>query len=97
MARWWSPGRRAARTPSADLTRVFFLQLRVLGSTMGTRDELERLTRFCLDTGVRPLVDSVVPLAEVRRGLERIEAGDVVGKVVVRVADGPGDAAGPSA
>ena len=72
--------------PSADLNRVFFLQLRVLGSTMGTRDELQRLVRFLVDTGARPLVDEVLPLPDVRRGFERMAGGDLFGKVVVRVA-----------
>src|SRR3712207_1485066 len=41
--------------PKAELTRVFFLQLSVVGSTMGTRDDLERLDRFWASTGVRPV------------------------------------------
>ena len=43
---------------------VFFLQLRVLGSTMGTRPELEGLLRLLAATGVRPQLDEVVPLAQ---------------------------------
>ena len=42
------------RGAPAELNRVFFLQLSVVGSTMGTRDELARLARFCEQTGVRP-------------------------------------------
>ena len=42
--------------PPAELNRVFFLQLSVVGSTMGTRDELGRLVRFCIETGVRPVI-----------------------------------------
>ena len=79
-------GATSGPAPSADLTRVFFLQLRVLGSTMGTRDELSRLLSFLTTTGARPLVDEVLPLAEVRRGMERMEAGDLLGKVVLQVA-----------
>ena len=54
----------------AELTKIFFKQLRVVGSTMGTRDELERLARFVVDAGIEPLVDSVRPLAEAREGFE---------------------------
>lgn len=72
-----------ANPTTTELNRVFFLQLRVLGSTMGTRDELERLIRFCGSTGVRPLVDSVFPLAEAREGFARLAAGAVVGKIVI--------------
>jgi NADPH:quinone reductase-like Zn-dependent oxidoreductase len=68
--------------PPAELNRIFFLQLAVVGSTMGTRDELERLIRFCEVTGVRPLVDEAMPLAEARRGFERMAAGELFGKIV---------------
>ena len=76
-------GATTGADPSADLNRLFFLQLRVLGSTMGTRDELEALLRLLAVSGVRPQVDEVVPLAEAHRGFERLVAGDVVGKVVL--------------
>ena len=75
-------GATSGPAPSADLNRVFFLQLRVLGSTMGTRNELERLARFIAVTGVRPVIDSVHPLEDARAGFERMAAGEVFGKVV---------------
>ena len=71
--------------PSADLTQVFFLQREVVGSTMGTRDELQRLIRFCDVTGVRPVVDAVLPLADARDGFARMLEGDLFGKVVFSV------------
>ena len=67
----------------SDLRRIFFLQLRVVGSTMGTRDELQRLVMFCLQTGVRPLVDATMPLEDARDGFARLAGGDVFGKVVL--------------
>ena len=76
-------GATTGADPSADLSRLFFLQLRVVGSTMGTRAELEALLRLCEATGLRPLVDEELPLAEARRGFERIQQGDVVGKIVL--------------
>ncbi|MEP6761260.1 MAG: zinc-binding dehydrogenase [Sporichthyaceae bacterium] len=66
-----------------DVRRVFFLQLRVVGSTMGTRDELQRLVQFCLQTGVRPIVDASMPLEDARAGFAKLAAGDVFGKVVL--------------
>jgi NADPH:quinone reductase-like Zn-dependent oxidoreductase len=75
-------GATSGPAPSADLNRVFFLQLRVLGSTMGTRNELERLAQFLAVTGVRPVIDSVHPLEDARAGFERMAAGEVFGKVV---------------
>ena len=69
----------------AELSRIFFLQLSVIGSTMGTREELERLTRLCVDKGVRPVVDRVMPLAEARDGFAAMLAGDVHGKIVFTI------------
>jgi NADPH:quinone reductase-like Zn-dependent oxidoreductase len=76
-------GATSGPDPSADLNRLFFLQLRVHGSTMGTRDELAALLRFCATTGVRPVVDQVLSLPDARQGFERLAAGDVFGKIVL--------------
>ncbi len=75
-------GATSGPAPSADLARVFFLQLRVAGSTMGTRDELERLLRFCVVSGVRPVVDSTMALEDARDGFAAMAAGSLFGKVV---------------
>jgi NADPH:quinone reductase-like Zn-dependent oxidoreductase len=66
----------------AELTRVFFLQLKVIGSTMGTRDELERLIRFCLERDIRPAIHQTLPLAQAREGFQALLDGDVMGKIV---------------
>jgi NADPH:quinone reductase-like Zn-dependent oxidoreductase len=76
-------GATTGSDPGADLSRLFFLQLRVVGSTMGTRGELEALLRLCQTSGIRPLVDQEVPLEDARRGFERLASGDVVGKIVL--------------
>ena len=68
----------------AELTKIFFKQLRVIGSTMGTREELARLARFVAERGIQPRIDSVIPLAEARTGFERMVRGDVSGKIVFR-------------
>lgn len=69
----------------AQIADIFFRQLRVIGSTMGTRTELERLARFVTDRGIEPAVDRTVALADVREGFEAMAAGDLTGKVVVTV------------
>lgn len=71
--------------PPATLQHVFFRQLSVVGSTMGTRQELEGLVRFLRATGLRPLIDGTFPLAESRRAFERMLAGEVFGKLVLTV------------
>jgi NADPH:quinone reductase-like Zn-dependent oxidoreductase len=71
--------------PPAELTRVFFLQLSVIGSTMGTRDELERLLQLCVEKDVRPQIDTALPLAQARRGFDMMLRGEIAGKVVFTV------------
>jgi NADPH:quinone reductase-like Zn-dependent oxidoreductase len=70
---------------SAELNRIFFLQLRVQGSTMGTRAELAELLSFLDNTGVRPVVDQTLPLAQARDGFAAMNDGDVFGKIVFTV------------
>jgi NADPH:quinone reductase-like Zn-dependent oxidoreductase len=65
-----------------DLRRTFFLQLRVVGTTMGTRDELARLIRFLVATGVRPKIDRTLPLEQAREGFAAMVDGELFGKVV---------------
>ncbi|MGP4114093.1 zinc-binding dehydrogenase [Streptomyces sp. 4N509B] len=69
--------------PAAELNRVFFLELKVVGVTMGTKEELASLLSFCASTGVRPLIDSTLPMDRAREGLERLNRGDVFGKIVL--------------
>ncbi|GGS92442.1 Zn-dependent oxidoreductase [Planobispora rosea] len=78
-------GATSGAVPPADLNRVFFLQLSVIGSTMGTRDQLARLARFLEQTGVRPVIDRTLPLAEAREGFAAMHEGDVFGKIVFTV------------
>jgi NADPH:quinone reductase-like Zn-dependent oxidoreductase len=71
-----------ADVPNAELTRVFFLQLRVIGSTMGTRTELAALTELLDVSGVRPVIDKVLPMEQARDGFRAMADGDVFGKIV---------------
>ncbi len=66
----------------AELTRIFFLQLRVIGSTMGTRSELAALVNLLDATGTRPLVDRTLPMEDARQGFAAMADGDLFGKVV---------------
>ncbi|WP_026341672.1 zinc-binding dehydrogenase [Actinomadura atramentaria] len=78
-------GATSGQLPPAELNRVFFLQLSVVGSTMGTRDQLDRLAKFLVATGARPRIDRVLPLREARDGFAAMAEGDVFGKVVFTV------------
>jgi NADPH:quinone reductase-like Zn-dependent oxidoreductase len=76
-------GATSGPNPPADLNRVFFLQLSVVGSTMGTRDELAALLALLAESGVRPLIDDVRPLSDARASFHQLAGGDVFGKLVV--------------
>jgi NADPH:quinone reductase-like Zn-dependent oxidoreductase len=78
-------GSTSGAAPVLELARVFVLQVEVIGSTMGTKTELERMLAFLAATGVRPVIDSTFPLADAREGFEKIATGDVFGKVVLTV------------
>ncbi|MGH2872273.1 MAG: zinc-binding dehydrogenase [Solirubrobacteraceae bacterium] len=76
-------GATSGDAPPAELTRVFFLQLSVVGSTMGTRDELGRLLRLCVQRGIRPPVHATWPLAQAPDALRTMLEGEFVGKLVL--------------
>ncbi|AIJ21966.1 quinone oxidoreductase family protein [Amycolatopsis methanolica] len=75
-------GSTSGPDPSADLQRVFFLQLRVVGSTMGTRDELEDMLRYLDLTGIKPQIGKELPLSEAAEGFRLMQEGETAGKVV---------------
>ena len=68
--------------PKAELTKIFFKPLRVIGSTMGTRAELTSLTRMLVTTGIRPVINRTLPLTAAREGFAALIDGDVFGKIV---------------
>ncbi len=69
----------------AELTKVFFKQLRIVGSTMGNRTELERLAAFMVAKDIQPVIDSAVPLARADEGFARMIDGSLFGKILVEV------------
>lgn len=71
--------------PPADLTQVFFLQRSVVGSTMGTRGELSRLVSMVETIGLRPVIDSVRPLADARSAFAEMLEGEQFGKIVFSI------------
>lgn len=78
-------GATSGFSPPAQLNRVFFLQLSVVGSTMGTRHELGQLLQFLDATGLRPVIDTVLPLDQARDGFARMAGGELFGKIVFAV------------
>lgn len=76
-------GTTSGHLASVDLRRVFALQLEILGSSMGTPGELADLMEMCASGRVRPVVDSVFGFSDVRSAFEKLNSGQVFGKVVL--------------
>jgi NADPH:quinone reductase-like Zn-dependent oxidoreductase len=77
-------GATSGSAVSLDLNLLFGRHLTLLGSWMGRRAELVEVLRFVRDGRLKPVVDSVMPLAEARRAHQRIEARQHFGKVVLK-------------
>ena len=75
-------GSTSGPNPGADLQRLFFLQLRVIGSTMGTRGELDNLLTFVTNAGIAPEIGLELPLERAEEGFRAMEAGETGGKIV---------------
>jgi NADPH:quinone reductase-like Zn-dependent oxidoreductase len=78
-------GATSGPNPPAALHRVWWKQLTILGSTMGTKADFEGAYDLIASGRARPVVDEVVPLAEIRAAHERLEAGEQLGKIVLSI------------
>lgn len=78
-------GATSGQNPPASLNRIFFLQLSVLGSTMGTLAEFQDLVTFVANKNVKPIIQNTWNLADAREAFEVMERGDVRGKLVLNV------------
>jgi NADPH:quinone reductase-like Zn-dependent oxidoreductase len=78
-------GATSGPNPPAQLHRIWWKQLDVLGSTMGTRADFEGAFELVKSGRARPVIDSVYPLSEVRAAHERLEAGEQLGKIVLSI------------
>jgi NADPH:quinone reductase-like Zn-dependent oxidoreductase len=76
-------GATSGYLPRVNLRRMFALQLEILGTSMGTPEELAELMALLARTGIRPVIDSVVPFSEARKAFELLHSGEVFGKVVI--------------
>ncbi|MDN5748491.1 MAG: zinc-binding dehydrogenase [Pseudonocardia sp.] len=75
-------GSTSGPNPPADLQRLFFLQLRVVGSTMGTREELSNLLSFVANAGIVPEVGLELPMDQAADGFRAMLDGETAGKIV---------------
>jgi NADPH:quinone reductase-like Zn-dependent oxidoreductase len=78
-------GATTGPNPPAALHRVWWKQLSILGSTMGTREDFEGAYALIAEGRARPVIDEVVPLSEIRAAHARLEAGEQLGKIVLSI------------
>jgi NADPH:quinone reductase-like Zn-dependent oxidoreductase len=78
-------GATSGPNPPAALHRVWWKQLTILGSTMGTRADFEGAYELIASGRARPVVDEVLPLEEIRAAHARLEAGEQLGKIVLTI------------
>jgi NADPH:quinone reductase-like Zn-dependent oxidoreductase len=78
-------GATTGPNPPAALHRIWWKQLTILGSTMGTPDDFQGVCDLIEEGRIRPVVDSVFPLADARAAHERMEAGEQLGKIVLSI------------
>jgi NADPH:quinone reductase-like Zn-dependent oxidoreductase len=76
-------GSTSGPNPGADLQRLFFLQLRVEGSTMGTRQELADLLSFVANAGITPEIGLQVPMEQADAAFRMMLDGETAGKIVL--------------
>jgi D-arabinose 1-dehydrogenase-like Zn-dependent alcohol dehydrogenase len=78
-----SPGATAGFLPRVNLRRVFALQLEILGTSMGTSEELGALLALCAQRGIRPVIDSEFGFSEIGDAFAKLHKGEVFGKIVI--------------
>ena len=78
-------GNTSGPMAEVDLRYIFYKQLEVIGSTMGSPEEFEQVMGLVWNGALAPVIDRVIPLAEGRAGQEAMEKGELFGKVVYRV------------
>ena len=76
-------GATSGPMPPAQLNRVFFLQLTVAGSTMGTAQEFRQLIDLMSQQQISPIIDRTLPMADAREGFAAMNEGTVRGKIVL--------------
>jgi NADPH:quinone reductase-like Zn-dependent oxidoreductase len=76
-------GGTSGRTAAVLLPRVFMMELQILGSSMGTAEELRELTDLVAQGKATPVIDTVLPFADARQAFEKLNSGAVFGKIVL--------------
>lgn len=80
-------GATAGASPQIDIRRIFWNHLKILGSTLGSREEFLQLLSFLGASNIRPILDQPFPLKEAGAAHSRLEEGRQFGKIVLQIAE----------
>jgi NADPH:quinone reductase-like Zn-dependent oxidoreductase len=78
-------GATAGATPQTDIRRIFWNNLKIYGSTLGSREELRQVLNFMDTSQTKPIIDQVFPLKYAAAAQQRMEEGKQFGKIVLRI------------
>ena len=74
-------------TSETNLRTLYWNQLTVMGSTLGSIGELRQMLRAAAVAKLKPVIDEVFPLARVRDAMEKMETGRQFGKIILHISD----------
>lgn len=80
-------GATTGHTPPTNLQRIFWNDLSIFGSSLGSRAEFQNVLDFISVTGCKPIIDRIFPLNEAAQAHQRLEAAEQFGKIVLQIAD----------
>ncbi|WP_202077664.1 zinc-binding dehydrogenase [Caldalkalibacillus salinus] len=78
-------GASAGDEVSLNIRQFFYGQYRLLGTTMGSRDEYREMLHFIRRYNIKPLVDRVYPLSDAEQAFKRLEEAEQFGKIALRI------------
>ena len=78
-------GATSGPKPDEDIRRIFQKQITIYGSTMGTRQDWEQLTKLMEAGRLKPVIDQTFPLDETAAAQERMERAEQFGKIVLTI------------
>jgi zinc-binding alcohol dehydrogenase/oxidoreductase len=78
-------GATSGPNPPAQLHRIWWKQLEIYGSTMGTKEDFEGAYELVASGAAKPIVDKVFPLEQAAAAHEYLEAGEQFGKVILAI------------
>lgn len=82
-----TPGCTTGPDAVTDLARIFWNQLRVIGSTMGDMSEFRQVVALLNSGNLEPVIDSIYPASDGREAFRRLESGEQFGKIVINWGD----------